>query len=101
MAEQFERMVGMDERFEVVEPRRFALVCFRLRPKRGGSCEMNWKLLEAVNASGRAFMTHAVVEGKYVLRMAIGTSLTEERHVLGAWKVIQEMADGIVSEEDQ
>ncbi|KAK1325309.1 Tyrosine/DOPA decarboxylase 1 [Acorus calamus] len=101
MAEQFERMVGMDERFEVVAPRRFALVCFRLRPKKGGSCEMNRKLLEAVNASGRAFMTHAVVEGKYVLRMAIGATLTEERHVLGAWKVIQEMADGIISEDDQ
>ncbi|KAK1305003.1 Tyrosine/DOPA decarboxylase 1 [Acorus calamus] len=33
-------------------------------------------------------MTHAVVEGKYVLRMAIAATLTEERHVLGAWKVI-------------
>ncbi|KAK1325302.1 Tyrosine/DOPA decarboxylase 1 [Acorus calamus] len=54
-----------------------------------------------MNASRRAFMTHAVVEGKYVLRMAVGASLKEERHVLGAWKVIQEMADGIVSEEDQ
>ncbi|KAK1281282.1 Tyrosine/DOPA decarboxylase 1 [Acorus gramineus] len=101
MAEQFERMVGTDEKFEVVATRRFALVCFRLRPKKRGSCEMNRKLLEAVNASGRAFMTQAVVEGKYVLRMAIGATLTEERHVLEAWKVIQEMADGIISEEDQ
>ncbi|KAK1325184.1 Tyrosine/DOPA decarboxylase 1 [Acorus calamus] len=101
MAEQFERMVEMDERFEVVVPRRFALVCFRLRPKKGGPCEMNRKLLEAVNASGRAFMTHAVVEGKYVLRMVVGATLTEERHVYGTWKVIQDMADGIVSEEYQ
>ncbi|KAK1305010.1 Tyrosine/DOPA decarboxylase 2 [Acorus calamus] len=35
MAKQFERMVGMDERFEVVVKRRFALVCFRLREKKG------------------------------------------------------------------
>ncbi|KAK1325307.1 Tyrosine/DOPA decarboxylase 1 [Acorus calamus] len=69
------------------------------RRRRGGSCEMNRKVLEKVNAS--AFMTHAVVEGKYVLRMAIGATLTEEGLVLGAWKVNEEMADGIVSEEDQ
>ncbi|KAM0952398.1 putative aromatic-amino-acid transaminase [Dioscorea sansibarensis] len=33
LTEHFERMVTLDDRFEVVVPRKFSLVCFRLKPK--------------------------------------------------------------------
>ena len=76
------------------------MVCFRLRPEVAGgeekANEMTKKLLEAANASGRSYMTHAVVGGVYLIRFAVGGSLTEERHVNLAWQAVQEYADAIL-----
>ncbi|EEF31699.1 tryptophan decarboxylase TDC1 [Ricinus communis] len=98
MAKIFEGFVKSDPRFEIMTPRTFALVCFRLKPthKLDGSKHtemMNGKLLEWVNSSGRIYMTHTKVGGEYLLRFAVGTTLTEERHVVSAWKLIKEGAD--------
>ncbi|ERN11239.1 hypothetical protein AMTR_s00024p00230070 [Amborella trichopoda] len=90
LARRFEMLVRGDRRFEVAAKRRFSLVCFRL--VRGGP-ELNAALLEAVNASGRAYITHTVIGGIYVLRFVVGVALTQERHVDEAWKVIQEQAE--------
>lgn len=90
MAKKFVSLVTIDNRFEVVVPTKFALVCFRLKPEKEikGS-ELNSELLEAVNSSGRAFMTDGVVVGVYVIHCAIGATLTEERHIYDLWKLIQ------------
>ncbi|XP_008793633.1 tryptophan decarboxylase 1-like [Phoenix dactylifera] len=103
MARRFEGMVRSDRRFEVVVPRRFALVCFRLMP-RGGMVEAqadkeNRRLLEMINASGRAYITHTVVGRMYVLRFAVGSTLTEERHVASAWELIKKKADELLGVE--
>ncbi|KAK8620303.1 hypothetical protein V6N13_066783 [Hibiscus sabdariffa] len=85
MAKRFEAFVRKDERFEMVVPRKFALVCFRLKPKaeeEDEGRELNRKLVEAINSSGRAFMSHAVAGGIYVIRCAIGTTLTQQHHIL-------------------
>nr|QLI49059.1 tyrosine/DOPA decarboxylase [Gloriosa superba] len=105
MAREFEGYVTTDPRFEVVVRRHFATVCFRLRP--AGEVdpkeaadekvnEVNRKLLEAVNATGRVYMTHAVVGGVYLLRFAVGATLTEEKHVAAAWVMVQEQAEALV-----
>ena len=99
LAKRFETHVAKDPRFEVMVPRRFALVCFRLRPKEEGEgTELNLRLLMAVNGSGGAFMTHAVVGGIYIIRCAIGSTLTETRHVNSLWKLIQEKAQLVLKE---
>ncbi|CAB4306914.1 unnamed protein product [Prunus armeniaca] len=108
MAKRFEGLVRTDERFEVVVPRNFALVCFRISPSAisranptpsDEKCvnEVNCKLLEVINGCGRVYTSHAVVGGMYVLLCAIGASLTEEKHVAMAWKVVQEHVDAILS----
>ncbi|KAJ0980472.1 hypothetical protein J5N97_008727 [Dioscorea zingiberensis] len=111
MAKLFEAMVGMDQRFEIASPRNFAMVCFRLLLPPSlhvnntpstvleVANELNRRLLEAVNSSGRTYMTHAVVGGVYVIRFAVGASLTEEKHVRSAWKVVQEHAEVLISSE--
>jgi tyrosine decarboxylase len=58
---------------------------------------LNRELLVAVNASGRAFMTHFVVDGKFVIRLAVGGSMTEMRHVRGAWELIKEKANELLA----
>ncbi|XP_031504768.1 tyrosine decarboxylase-like [Nymphaea colorata] len=102
LAMVFEKLVKADERFEVAAPRRFALVCFRLRSdsERLRSM-MNHKLLEAVNSTGKLYMTHTVAAGAYILRFAIGATLTEERHVRAAWTVIQEQARLLLTQRAQ
>ncbi|XP_062222648.1 tyrosine decarboxylase-like [Phragmites australis] len=102
MAASFENMVKADARFEVVATRQFALVCFRLRSpdKFGGektANELNTRLLEEVNAaSSGPYMSSAKVGGIYMLRCAIGSTLTEESHVLEAWKVVQDRAASLL-----
>ncbi|TYJ01960.1 hypothetical protein E1A91_A13G191400v1 [Gossypium mustelinum] len=95
MAKRFEALVGEDERFEIVVARKFALVCFRLKPKVEEE-DLNCKLVEAINSSGRAFMSHAVLSGIYVIRCAIGTTLTQQHHVDALWKLIQDKAQSLL-----
>ncbi|KAH7532949.1 hypothetical protein FEM48_Zijuj04G0077700 [Ziziphus jujuba var. spinosa] len=100
MAKMFERLVKLDPRFEIVTPRRFALVCFRLNPFPSGNAErtelMNRKLLEWINSSGRIYVSHTIVGGVYMLRFAIGATLTEERHVVAAWTLIRNGAEELL-----
>ncbi|XP_076883209.1 tryptophan decarboxylase TDC2-like [Bidens hawaiensis] len=104
MAITFEQLVKSDAKFEVVVPRRFSLVCFRLKQFNGfdsGYIELlNKKLLERVNSTGRVYLTHTAVGGTYMLRFAVGSTLTEERHVISAWEVIKDVANTMVNEDE-
>ena len=73
-----------DERFEVVAPHPFSLVCFRLR---AGDAETE-ALHKRLRAEGSVYVTHTRVNGAYVIRLAIGSPLTERRHVDAAWELI-------------
>lgn len=95
LAIHFEELVAQDPRFEVVAPRTFALVCFRLLPPRddeGCGNKLNRDLLDIVNSTGKIFISHTVLSGNYILRFAVGAPLTEKRHVDAAWKVLQDEA---------
>ncbi|CAI0434700.1 unnamed protein product, partial [Linum tenue] len=97
LARYFEECVGQDPRFEIVAPPKFALVCFRLLPpvddnEARGSNKLNQELLEAVNSTGRVFISHTVLSGMYILRFVVGAPLTKRRHVDAAWKVLQDEA---------
>ncbi|KAH7853898.1 hypothetical protein Vadar_007818 [Vaccinium darrowii] len=106
MAKHFEELVGMDKRFEVVVPRNFSMVCFRVSPSAVSdslkSCdkkfvnEFNHKLLASINETGRVYMTHDVVGGVYLIRFAIGVTSTDYQHVNMAWGIIQDRADAML-----
>jgi aromatic-L-amino-acid decarboxylase len=68
--------------------RRFSLVCFRL----DASDEENERVLEAVNASGEAFLSHTRLNGRYVLRLAIGNARTTEDDVRAVWDLLRRAA---------
>ena len=90
MAADFARRLLADGRFEIIAPIDFSLVCFRYR----GSDEENRTLLEAINASGRAFLSHTVLEGRYVLRMAIGNWQTGPDDMVKLFQLISGLAPG-------
>ncbi|KAK2643010.1 hypothetical protein Ddye_024773 [Dipteronia dyeriana] len=65
--------------------------------KQKKSNEETETLLEKINASGKACMSHAIVGGMYVIRFAVGASLTDEKHVVRAWKAVQQNLVAILS----
>ena len=54
--------------------------------------EQNAALLERVNASGEAFLSHAVLDGRYAIRLAIGNERTTEADVRRAWDALRREA---------
>ncbi|HEY2296590.1 MAG TPA: pyridoxal-dependent decarboxylase [Jatrophihabitans sp.] len=88
LAQEFASWVEADDRFELTAPHELALVTFRLR----AGDDATHALMDAANATGRMYLTHTVVDGKVVLRMAIGATLTEQRHVRAAWELLQSLA---------
>jgi aromatic-L-amino-acid decarboxylase len=88
LAALFEEWVRAEPGWEVVAPREFSVVCFR----REGSDEDNAALLERVNRSGEIFISHTRLNGRYVLRLAVGNERTTEEDVALAWDVIRRAA---------
>jgi aromatic-L-amino-acid decarboxylase len=88
LAERFERWVAEEPGWELCAPRPFSVVCFRAE----GSDERNRKLLERVNARGEIFISHAVLNDRYVLRLAVGQQRTTEEDVRRAWEVLRREA---------
>ncbi|KAG5055428.1 hypothetical protein JHK85_007938 [Glycine max] len=99
LAANFEELVRQDTRFKVVAPRTFSLVCFRLLPPPNSADhgnKLNSDLLDSVNSTGNAFITHTVLSGEYILRFAVGAPLTERRHVNMAWQILQDKATALL-----
>jgi aromatic-L-amino-acid decarboxylase len=89
LARLFADWVEESEHWELVAPQRFSLVVFR----RTGTDEENEQLEERVNASGEIFITHTKLDGRYVLRLAIGNARTTEDDVRRAWEVLNREAE--------
>jgi aromatic-L-amino-acid/L-tryptophan decarboxylase len=88
LAELFEGWVRDEPGWELCAPRPFSVVCFR----REGTDAQNADLLARVNATGEVFISHTQLEGRYVLRLAVGNLWTTEPDVRRAWDVIRREA---------
>jgi aromatic-L-amino-acid decarboxylase len=84
LAQRFADQVAADDRFEIVAPHPLALVTFRLR----AGDDATLALMKRVNDSGAAYLTHTSVNGQIALRLAIGSPLTQERHVHEIWELL-------------
>lgn len=94
LARMFTGWVEADRDFELAAPVPLNLVCFRHR----GGDTINQTIIERVNDSGKLFLTHTRLNDRLVLRLAIGQTHTEERHVQAAWDVIRAAAAEVTSE---
>jgi aromatic-L-amino-acid decarboxylase len=88
LAELFAGWIRESAEWELVAPQRFSLVVFRLL----GTDEENERLVERVNSSGEIFINHTKLDGRYVLRLAIGNARTTEDDVRRAWEALNKEA---------
>jgi aromatic-L-amino-acid decarboxylase len=85
LARLFAGWVKESADFELLKEPPLNLVCFRLR----GEDRPNELLLERLNAEGKVFLTHTRVGDRYWLRLSVGQTHTQERHVREAWEVLR------------
>lgn len=79
--------------WELMSPVNFALVCFRATPAGKGVEDLdalNEKLMNEINASGKAYISHTKLNGKFTLRLSIGNIRTQERHIEHVWNLLNE-----------
>ncbi len=87
-AAQITAEIQQDPRFEIMAPTLFSLVCFRYR----GTDDQNRDLLNGINTSGEALLSSTMLQGRMVLRMAIGNIGTSLEDVRTVWALIQKLA---------
>jgi len=88
LAQLFASWIENEPGWEIVAPYPFSVACFR----RDGSDEENEALLERVNATGEIYISGTRLDGRYVLRLAVGNVRTTEDDVARAWELLRESA---------
>ncbi len=91
LAQQFVQWMRNDARFELAAPAPLNLVCFR---HKGGDAA-NQTIMDRLNRSGDLYLTHTKLNGKLTLRLSVGQTHTQARHVEKAWRRIQEEAEKV------
>ncbi len=81
--------------FEILAPVVINVVCFRYKPASATEQEinsLNETLNHRLNDSGKIYLTHTIIEGKYTLRMVTGQTNVTMEHVTRAWELIKSTA---------
>jgi aromatic-L-amino-acid/L-tryptophan decarboxylase len=95
LARKFAAWVEAQPDWEVVAPVPFSVVCFRYSPPETSASatdSLNMSILDRVNCTGRAYLSHTKLGGRVVLRLAIGNVRTEDKHVAEAWRLLLDAA---------
>ena len=87
-AQDLAKIIAADPHFEIAAPHPLSVVCFRYR----GSDDDNRRLMGAVNATGKVFLSHTVLNGRFVIRLAIGNIATTWDDVATVWGLVKATA---------
>ena len=88
LAQLFAEWVRAEPGWQVCAPHPFSVVCFRHE----GTDAENEATVERVNASGIAFLAGTKLDGRFVIRIAIGHERTTEEDVRITWEAFREAA---------
>jgi aromatic-L-amino-acid decarboxylase len=88
LANEIANRVEADERFELVAPHPFALVCFR----HVAGNDATRTLADALNATGRVAVTASQIDDEWFVRISVGQTYTAQRHIDQLWTLIDELA---------
>ncbi len=95
LAQRFAGWVRDEPDWVVAAPHPLSVVCFRHEPPALAPAEWdahNARLVDAVNATGEAFLSTTKLDGRLVPRVAIGNERTTERDVRAVWALLREAA---------
>ncbi len=91
LARLFATWVEDSPEFEMMAPVPFALVCFRARPAGVEDLDvLNEAIMNEINASGEAYLSHTKLNGEFTLRLSVGSIRVEERHLKKVWNLLNE-----------
>jgi aromatic-L-amino-acid/L-tryptophan decarboxylase len=97
LARLFADWVDDSDNFEMLAPVPFALVCFRACPKNTEDLDaLNEKIMNEINASGEAYLSHTKLGGKFTLRLSVGSIRVEERHLRKVWDLLNENMNRLI-----
>ncbi|HET8861098.1 pyridoxal phosphate-dependent decarboxylase family protein [Marivirga sp.] len=94
-AKELEKEIKSSDDFEMLSPVYVNLLCFRFNDRKSDEEElnaMNEKLMKKLNASGKIFITHTKLNGKFTLRLVGGHPELKKEHLVNAWELIQEFS---------
>lgn len=106
LARLFASWVNESENFEMMAPVPFALVCFRIRissPQVGTGADsseaylddLNERIMNSINASGEAYLSHTKLNGKVTIRLSVGSIRVEERHLVKVWELLNKELEAL------
>jgi aromatic-L-amino-acid decarboxylase len=101
MAQRLAEDIDAAPDFELLRRPMLSLLCFRYHPEGADDAvldDLNERLLYAANDSGKLYITHTRMHGKYAIRFVVGQTGTEPRHVEAAWETIQSIARSLVAD---
>lgn len=99
IASRLTAMIGKEPDFEMLAPTVISVVCFRYKPEGRDEAQMNAlneKLNHQLNDSGKIYLTHTSLNGRYTLRMVTAQTNVTMEHVEKAWELIMKTARGLL-----
>jgi aromatic-L-amino-acid decarboxylase len=95
LARLFAEWVEASDNFELLAPVPFALVCFRACPAGESDLDaLNERIMNEINSSGEAYLSHTKLNGKFTLRLSVGSIRVEERHLSRVWTILNDKISG-------
>jgi len=94
-ASRLSEMILAEDDFEILAPVILSVVCFRYHPSGFTESQVNQineKLNHELNDSGKMYLSHTVLNGKYTLRMVTAQTNVTLGHVEKAWSLILQTA---------
>ena len=99
IAAELAEMISKESDFEILAPVVISVVCFRFKPQGHTEDELNVlneKLNHQLNDTGKLYLSHTVLNGKYTLRMVTAQTNVTPEHVSRAWNLIKENARSLI-----
>ncbi len=94
LADSLRQKIEKSSNFELLAPVPLNTICFRYNPPNIDDNDelnrLNEELMHRLNRTGKLYMTHTKLNGKYTLRLVTGQTNVQEKHVNRAWTLIQE-----------
>jgi aromatic-L-amino-acid decarboxylase len=102
LGQLFAKWIDADHVFERLAPTPFSTVCFRAKPAGWNDekkiDELNEELMNAINATGKVFLSHTRLNDKFTIRLVVSGIRMEEKHIALAWEVIKECLSKILNQ---